>query len=172
MFGNYFFNTVAKAVEEWIPKREYAKEGKYKDDLMQFLRERLPSEDYAIGKGAFLDIEINDKIGIELKRNLKRKTERNRLVGQVMDFLKEHSYALVVLCGNVEQKTVNDLNRNFRFSTPDSSLIQNKIVKIISKDNSQILKGKNMRALLQKINKTSSLINYMKQTRIQKEKKK
>jgi len=167
---SYIFNVVVQVVEDWVPKK-YAKEDKYRDELMRFLRERLPSEDYAVGKGAFLDIEINDEIGIELKRNLKSKTERNRLVGQVTDFLKQHSYALVVLCGKVEQKIVNDLNSSFKFSTLSSSLIQNKIVKIISKDKSQILKEKNKRVLLQRINKPSfSLIDYMKQTQTQKKK--
>lgn len=156
MFGN-FFDVVVQAVKEWIPKREYATEGKYEDDLIRFLRERLkPSdgvgsyilgygsfEQHVVRKGALLDIEIDDKIGIELKLNLEYKTERNRLVGQVMDFLSEHSYVLVILCGNVEQESLDVLKRDFsKLPRPSSSLLSayDKVVKVISKEKSQIPK--------------------------------
>jgi bifunctional DNA-binding transcriptional regulator/antitoxin component of YhaV-PrlF toxin-antitoxin module len=161
---SYSFKIVAQTVEKWVPKRRYASESKYEDDLRRFLRIRLGSEDYNIEKGDILDIEINGEIGIELKRNLKSQTETTRLIGQITRFMHKHSYALVVLCGDVEQRTVKDLNNLFKRYTSNSSLVQNKILRIVPKDKCQ--KKEDINPLLQKVlNKPRvSLIDYMRQT--------
>jgi hypothetical protein len=157
MFGNYF-DVVVQAVKEWTPKRDYATEGKYRDDLLRFLRERLkPSEsvgEYILGSGSselhiikkeagrhLADIGIDDKIGIELKLNLKRQREIDRLVGQVTRFLNEYSHILVVLCGCVEQENIDVLKHQLnRLTKHSSSLLgaYENVIKVISKDKSQI----------------------------------
>ncbi|MCJ7614514.1 hypothetical protein MUO71_07125 [Candidatus Bathyarchaeota archaeon] len=116
------FDEVLQTINNWKPKTQYPTENKYRDDLLKFLRKTLnPSgncvfrspiwssdfyEQPLIKKEAgrsLADIGIDNKIGIELKRNLKRKSQINRLVGQVVDYLGGYSYAIIVLCGNIEQ---------------------------------------------------------------------
>jgi hypothetical protein len=58
------------------------------------------------------DIGIDNEIGIELKRNLKTKSQINRLVGQVVDYLGGYSYVIIVLCGHTEQEAVDVLEHN------------------------------------------------------------
>jgi hypothetical protein len=164
---NYIFNAVYKAVKEWIPERKYAKEDKYRDDLMRFLKKTLSSEDYAVKKGAFLDIAINDDVEIELKRNLKSENERKRLIGQIHLFMEKRSHAIIVLCGDVEQKTIEILNNHFKRYTSNSRLVQNKILRIIPKDTSKTRREKNeSNPLLEKVLKKHrfSLQKYMKKT--------
>jgi len=146
-----FSDKVVQVIEEWVPKRKYAKEGKYRDDLMKFLSERLKamegvggyisgsSQEHVVKKARkdSADIVVDKKIGIELKLNLKQKTEMDRLYGQVRGFLDEYSCVIVVLCGDVEQEKIDVLKDKFRelvemenkSCTPWS---QEKFVRIIS----------------------------------------
>ena len=134
-------------------QRHHSTESKYRDDLLIFLRKNLNSEsetfssaiwglDYSgnhfIKKEAgrsLADIGIDDEIGIELKLNLKRKSQINRLVGQVVDYLNRYSYVIIVLCGHAAQEDVDVLKHNLKkilksFSSPFE---QEKFVRIISK---------------------------------------
>jgi len=165
MFGS-FFDVVVQSIEEWIPKRKYAAEGKYRDDLMKFLSERLkPKEgagEYIFGspqkhfveKGGrpAADIVVDKRIGIELKLNLRQKKEMDRLYGQVAGFLDEYSSVIVVLCGNVEQEKIDVLKHKFRElekmkSSSSPPWGQEKFVRIISKDKSQVSREKSPFAL-------------------------
>lgn len=159
MFGN-FFDVVVQTVKQWIPKGDYASEDKYRDDLIRFLRERLKSSEsvgsYILGSSSselhvikkeagrhLADIGIDDKIGIELKLNLKHQKEIDRLVGQVTRYLNEYSYILIVLCGDVEQESIDVLKHQLNGLTrPSSSLMSayEKVVKVISKGKSKIPK--------------------------------
>jgi len=82
------------------------------------------------------DIGIDDEIGIELKLNLKRKSQINRLVGQVVDYLRGYSYVIIVLCGHTEQDAVDVLKLNLKRIVRSSSspFGQEKLVRIVSKD--------------------------------------
>ena len=86
------FDDVFQTISDWNPKAEYSTESKYRDDLIAFLRENLNPENdvysspiwgFDSSRHHFLkkeagrslaDIGIDDEIGIELKRNLKRKS--------------------------------------------------------------------------------------------------
>lgn len=148
-----FYYDVLHAISIWEPKSEYTTELKYRNDLITFLRKTLNAEASAssaiwgfehsgyhfIKKEAgrsLADIGIDDEIGIELKRNLKRKTQINRLVGQVVDFLNSYSFVIIVLCGKVEHEAVAVLKYNLKrilrsFSSPFG---QEKFIKIVSKN--------------------------------------
>jgi hypothetical protein len=84
------------------------------------------------------DIGIDDEIGIELKLNLKR-SQINRLVGQVVDYLRGYSYVIIVLCGHTEQETVDVLKHNLKRIVRSSSspFGHEKLIRIVSKDISQ-----------------------------------
>ena len=94
---------------------------------MEFIRSRLKRsqenllfgtpEKHRVKKEAgrsHADIEIDRNIGIELKRNLKGKTEMNRLTRQVGDYASEYSCIIVVLCGEVSEETVEELEYQFK----------------------------------------------------------
>ena len=141
------FDVVCSLIEEWTPKKRYKKEEGYRDDLYEFLRRELKSreqnifgfgaEKYTIQKEAgrhLADIAINEKIGIELKVNFKKQSQKDRLVGQIKRFLRSYSSVIVVLCGEVDEGKVDELCNDFKDYQPSFGILQpEKIVKIICK---------------------------------------
>lgn len=138
---NDFFYDVLETISNWTPKSNYPTEHKYRDDLITFLRKTINSEPlppqsaiwgiehsghHFIKKESgrsLADIGIDDEIGIELKRNLRHKSQINRLVGQVVDYLNGYSYVIIVLCGYTERAAVEVLRHNLTmvlksFSSP------------------------------------------------------
>ena len=164
------FDNVLQIIKDWNPKAKYSTESKYRDDLIRCLRKNLnhpgncvfdspiwgfdSSGQHLIKKEAgrsLADIAIDDEIGIELKLNLKRKSQINRLVGQVVDYLSAYSYVIIVLCGHAEQEAVGVLKHNLKRIVRSSSspFGQEKLIRIVSKDISQKpRKTKNPFALL------------------------
>ncbi len=147
MFEN-LSDIVLRAVKEWTPKESYPNEGKYRDDLAEFLRSKLNrKEDVLFGFGTpekhlvqredgrgFADIGIDGKIGIELKLNLAHKSHIDRLIGQVDGFLSSYSYVIVVLCGRTSQETIDKLQHRFgKYTESAFSIGPQKIVKIVPK---------------------------------------
>ena len=152
------FNTILQTINNWTPQTRYSTERKYRDDLIAFLQTELnDSEDNVsispiwgfdhsahhfikkeAGRG-LADIGIDDEIGIELKRNLKQKSQINRLVGQVVDYLSDYSYVIIVLCGRTDQKAVAVLKHNLKRIVKSSSSLfgQEKSIRIVFKDVSQ-----------------------------------
>ena len=146
---------VLQTISDWNPKAEYPTETKYRDDLLEYLRESLNSGItgystaiwglehsgfHCIKKEAgrsLADIGIDNEIGIELKRNLRRKTQINRLVGQIVDyFVYGYSCVIIVLCGYADQEAVDTLKHNLKkvfksFSAPLGD--EDKQIKIVSK---------------------------------------
>ena len=124
LLGDSLFDNVLDIIKKWNPKEAYKGELKYRDDLLDFIRKELnrpkgmfnpyPQEQIVIkkedGRG-LADIAINRRIGIELKLNLKGKSQRNRLVGQIDDFLRDYKKLIVVLCGNTNTEELEELKR-------------------------------------------------------------
>ena len=92
------------------------------DELAEFIREKLrrrqqnvpfgvPEEHYVKREGgrSRADIEIDGRIGIELKVDLKGKTEMDRLMGQLNHYEDEYNCIIVVLCGEVREDTADEL---------------------------------------------------------------
>ena len=138
---NDFFYDVLETISNWTPKSNYPTEHKYRDDLITFLRKTINSEPlppqsaiwgiehsghHFIKKESgrsLADIGIDDEIGIELTRNLRHKSQINRLVGQVVDYLSGYSSVIIVLCGTATPVSVDILKHNLKrvlksFSTP------------------------------------------------------
>jgi hypothetical protein len=148
------FNTVLRTIKDWDPQAEYSTENKYRDELLVVLRKKLNrsgSDAYSspiwgidylgqhfIKKEAgrsLADIGIDDEIAIELKLNLKRRSQINRLVGQVVDYLRGYSSVIIVLCGHTEQEAVDVLKYNLKRIIGSSSAFgQEKLVRIVSKE--------------------------------------
>ncbi|MCW4016497.1 MAG: hypothetical protein NWF06_09020 [Candidatus Bathyarchaeota archaeon] len=149
------FNDVLHTVSTWNPKAEYLTERKYRDDLLEFLQEQLNSDStpyssaiwgldplshHFVKKEAgrsLADIAIDNEIGIELKRNLKHKSQINRLVGQVVDYLNAYSCVIIVLCGRTEREAVSILKYNLKtiLKSFSSHSEEEKLVTIILKSN-------------------------------------
>jgi hypothetical protein len=144
---------VLKTISNWNPKANYSTERKYRDDLLEFLRKNINPEPlppcstiwgldhsgyHFIKKEAgrsLADIGIDNEIGIELKRNLHCKSQINRLVGQVVDYLGGYSSVIIVLCGTATPVSVDILKHNLKkilksFSSPSG---QEKSVTLIFK---------------------------------------
>lgn len=150
------FDVVCSLIEEWTPKKQYKKEEGYRDDLYEFLRRKLKSreqngfgfgeEKYIVQKEAgrhLADIAVNEKIGIELKVNFKRQSQKDRLVGQIKRFLRSYSSVMVVLCGEVDEGKVDELYNDFKDFQPSFGILQpEKIVKIICKTKGRKIKKK------------------------------
>ena len=149
------FDTVLQTIKEWNPQAEYSTENKYRDDLLAVLRKKLDrsrSDAFSspiwgvnsLGKHfikkeagrSLADIGIDDEIAIELKLNLKRKSQINRLIGQVVDYLLGYSYVIIGLCGHTEQEAVDVLKYNLKriIGSSSSPFGQETIVRIVPKN--------------------------------------
>ncbi len=127
MFGGLFDETV-DLIKRWKPKKRYKKEIEYRDDLMKFLFENLnksrsgffgATEEVIVKKEAnrsFADIAVGDyQIGIELKKDLKRKSDVDRLFGQMDHYIKEYKEGIiVVLVGDVNDMLVPEIKRRLK----------------------------------------------------------
>ena len=119
MFGRSLCDEVLSIIKRWTPKKKYTRETEYSDELAEFIRKKLkesqqgilfgcPEEHYVKREGgrSRADIEVDGRIGIELKRNLRGKTEMNRLMGQLSDYEDEYKCIIVVLCGEMKEETI------------------------------------------------------------------
>ncbi len=113
MFGasllSGLFDECVGLVREWQPKQKYPNESKYRDDLMDFLHEGLNKSDTLLfgnrdvkikkeeGRG-LCDIGIgNRQVGIELKKDLKSKSQINRLQDQIEDYEEYYEEGIIVV---------------------------------------------------------------------------
>jgi len=91
------------------------------------------------------DIGIDEDIGVELKLNLRKKAEMDRLEGQVSGFTREYSCIIVVLCGEVSEEIVEELKYRFKRSYGNVGFglgLQGPRVEIVRKDEAWIKRGK------------------------------
>jgi len=114
---------VVGIVKKWKPRQEYNDETKYRDDLLSFLKTEFkinPIRDLVGNplktvilkeKGRDnVDIEIDrNKIGIELKRNLKNKADVDRAIGQIYRYRKEYKGVILVACGKTDNNTWEEI---------------------------------------------------------------
>jgi len=127
MFGMNLFDECIDLINKWQPKQKYSKELNYRDDLMDFLQERLNNfKDMFSGNRNVLvkkedgrglcDIAVgNRRVGIELKKDLKSKSQINRLQGQIDDYEDDYQEGvIVVLVGNTNKYVENDLRNKLQ----------------------------------------------------------
>jgi hypothetical protein len=67
---------------------------------------------------------------------LKRKSQINRLVGQVLDYMNGYSHIIIVLCGQPEHEAVEVLKHNLKIviKATTSTFRQEKSIKIVYKN--------------------------------------
>jgi hypothetical protein len=115
--------TMTKFVGEWKPPK-LRSEAQYRDDLLTELRQALP-DDAKVEKeyrhrGTTLDIWIGwrgllstDEVAFELKLNLCRKTDYDRLVGQIEGLDPAKNKTIVVLIGNTDASLLGRLRERY-----------------------------------------------------------
>ncbi len=157
MFEN-LCEDILSIIKRWTPKKKYSREEGYRDELMEFIRSELKRrqkdffggtpEKHRIkkeGGRSHADIEIDRNIGIELKRNLEGKTEMNRLTGQIGDYASEYSCIIVVLCGEVSEETVEEVEYQFKQRYGGVGFGSGPRVTVVRKDEASIKQGKKKR---------------------------
>jgi len=111
--GNQLFQDVLRAVDAWIPSKEYGHESKFQNELQEFLDGELNAGGGGglgldLGGGervveresgrARADIVIDQTVGIEMKRDLSN-SQTKKLRGQIEEYLDEYPYVIVCACG-------------------------------------------------------------------------
>ena len=149
MFGN-LFGEVVRIIKKWQPKEQYKREEHYRDELIDVLDRELnakPAPPFALtpkkrisirperGR-SMADIAIGRRIGIELKRNLSRKKDVNRCVGQIVDYKSEYADIIVVLVGETKKTKLVELKdaiRNLKGPTIYYGLNREPRIRVIDK---------------------------------------
>lgn len=142
---NTFDDTVS-AIHKWQPAKDYSDEPKYRDDLLKYLRKEMnstasytymPKENISVrkeeGRG-LCDIAVGlNAVGIKMKKELKGKSEIDRLTGQLVGYKSQYSDLIVVLVGKTDEEAFEYLK--LQISTiKDNSYTAHQRIKIIRKD--------------------------------------
>lgn len=145
-FDTLFDDTIS-IIKNWTPEKEYSNEISYRDDLLEILRDELNQIDNPMfgrqnrvsvkkedGR-SLCDIGINRQIGIELKKDVKSKSQVDRLVGQIHGFKKDYHDLIIVLVGKIDKEGLEDLKDRISDLTRNTSygLNQEPRIKIINK---------------------------------------
>jgi hypothetical protein len=153
------FNEVSLNIQMWQPQKEYLDEDGYSDDLIGFLRDVLnkPKPDLILSREVqhliqpqhfvkkdsrrgSASVNIAEKVGVEVKRNLEGKAEADRLIGQVDGFLRVYPEGvIIVMCGKTDIEQLEYL-RNSLSKYSKGNLFGGRRVQIIVKLKRQPLK--------------------------------
>jgi hypothetical protein len=119
------FENVVKLIEEWHPEA-LPKELAYRDALAALLRLRL--KDAQVEKeyrhaGTTIDIYVKQRgffssseVFVELKRDLLRKTELDRLVGQIESLQPGKNALIVLICGETSPSLVARFRQKYKLT--------------------------------------------------------
>lgn len=120
---NGLLNVMATRVIDWKPPR-LRSELAYRNHLLAMLREILPPDaqlekEYR-HRGTTIDIWLkwkgvlqSDELSFELKVNLKKKTEFDRLVGQIEGLEPSRNKVLLVLIGETNRDLLGRLEAKY-----------------------------------------------------------
>jgi hypothetical protein len=119
---------LTKIVHQWHPG-ELPTELRYRDSLQAFLRDAIP-KDCNVEKeyrhhGTTIDLYIhwsgllfNDRVFVEIKRNLNKKAELDRLIGQLETLRPGKATIMVVFVGRTDEALVGRLKEKYRQLLP------------------------------------------------------
>jgi len=156
MFGMSLFYEVFEIIKQWKPQQKYSNELEYRNDLMDFIYNKLNySGNIFFGNRSILvrkedgrglcDIAVgNRQVGIELKKDLKSKSQINRLQGQIDDYEDDYKEGIIiVLVGNVNKYVENELRHKLQKKLNKSNVfgLQQFRIKLINKSDNNIRKS-------------------------------
>jgi hypothetical protein len=113
--------TIVDIIKEWRPAA-LSSELKYRDSLATFVRDRLPMarvETEYRHLGTTIDVYVktshfqDTEVFIELKLNLNRKTEFDRLIGQIESLQPKLHSVIIILCGKNSASLVGRLRERY-----------------------------------------------------------
>lgn len=139
---NGLMPSLQSLVEEWQPGK-LQKELAYRDSLMNFIKQKAPDahveREYRY-EGTTLDLAVmweglvsNGRVFIELKLNLKQKSQLDRLVGQIELIDVGSNFLILVLCGETNSALYDRLRKKYRKYLNDSMLGEGNSLVIIQK---------------------------------------
>ena len=123
-------DVITESVRDWKPT-ELSRENQYSAALADYLREVCPPDtrvetEYRDG-GTTVDVWLSwqgllfsDQLFIELKRNLRKKTDYDRLVGQIVALKPGNRRILIVLIGDTSDKLLGRLTEHFQTELEES----------------------------------------------------
>lgn len=140
MFGfDALFDDSIRAIRSWKPTQKYNNEGKYQNELIDFLRKELNNrqDPFSLGQKkritisseagrGLCDIGINRQIGIELKKDLKKKAQIDRLAGQIMEFKKDYQDLIIVLVGDTDKDKLDLLKDKMSDLSSEGDIFSNR----------------------------------------------
>lgn len=110
------FEHVKKLVDEWNPSK-CKTEKAFENSLIEFLQENLEGKDvvkqYGIGRSK-VDIGVDKKVFIELKKDLDTTAKLQRLLGQMDLYSKDLDNLLVVVCGKTDKNIEKSLREKVK----------------------------------------------------------
>jgi hypothetical protein len=159
MFDILFDDTIS-GIKKWKPKEKYSDENKYRDDLLDYLRKELNKKDnfsflnqehVSVRKEtgrSVSDISINrNQVGIELKKDLRKKRQIDTLIGQLDEYKRDFKDIIVVLVGDTNREAfeyckdrISYMNKNTEFILNQEPRI--KLIDKGSKSKTKKSKGK------------------------------
>ena len=142
MFDRYFDDCI-DYINSWKPQN-CTSENQFRDDLLEYLRDKFDKQTSLLSNdgmpirrehsASLCDIGVGRKVGIELKLNLRKKKDADRLFGRVYRHKKEYNDIIILLIGNTNQdileglkEHISDLQRGQDYS------LQQQRFKIITK---------------------------------------
>jgi len=142
---NTFKDTVS-AINRWQPAQHYSDETKYREDLLEYLRKvmnstspytYMPRQNISVRKEdsrGLCDIAVGRRaVGIEMKKDLKGKSDVDRLIGQLVGYKSEYSDLIVVLVGKTDEEAFEYLKLQIS-AIKDNSYMAQQRIKLIRKD--------------------------------------
>jgi len=123
--------TLADLISRWVPKK-CSTEKEYEKSLLNFLNKEIPDikiiPQYAIGRSK-ADLLIGNDIILEIKKDLTKTTQYDRLIGQLTRYQEWKGRVIVLLVGEVDnnlkkgiEKFIN--NSSFLFFKKNSVIVK------------------------------------------------
>jgi len=107
------FGTVCKIIESWRP-RGCSTEKEFEQSLLRKLQKELKKQkiqtQYGSGRQR-IDIVVDNKVPIEIKKDLKDPRALHRTIGQLEQYFQDKNWDgfFLVLCGNIASDLLKSL---------------------------------------------------------------
>ena len=131
------FNGLIELIEKWKPKK-FSSESEYQVDIYNYLKDlqdrgRIKEQRLIRREGGANRVDIIvDKVGIELKKDLKTQPSVDRAVAQITRMIREFNYMIVVLVGENKRQSIDLFKHALKDLINDKEIfVEQKRIKII-----------------------------------------
>jgi len=116
LFGPNPFEEVSTVIKSWKPracKTEKDYEKSLRQELEKELKNRTIQSQYGAGRQR-VDICVDGKVPIEIKKDLDSTAAYQRTIGQLDDYLKKWDGVFLILCGETAPDVLKSLQEYAR----------------------------------------------------------